>query len=49
MLLQSSLEVALSVIRANPAVLEGLGAYLEGDLPNDLDVLCYDSFICLIR
>ncbi|AQK73137.1 ATP-dependent zinc metalloprotease FTSH 7, chloroplastic-like [Zea mays] len=28
-LLQSSLEVALSVIRANPAVLEGLGAYLE--------------------
>ncbi|OEL33219.1 ATP-dependent zinc metalloprotease FTSH 7, chloroplastic [Dichanthelium oligosanthes] len=29
MLLQSALEVALSVIRANPAVLEGLGAYLE--------------------
>ncbi|KAI4980825.1 hypothetical protein ZWY2020_021310 [Hordeum vulgare] len=28
-LLQSALEVALSVIRANPAVLEGLGAYLE--------------------
>lgn len=31
-LLQSALEVALSVIRANPAVLEGLGAYLEGNL-----------------
>ncbi|XP_072988692.1 ATP-dependent zinc metalloprotease FTSH 7, chloroplastic-like [Typha latifolia] len=29
MLLQSALEVALSVIRANPTVLEGLGAYLE--------------------
>nr|ACF86658.1 unknown [Zea mays] len=28
-LLQTALEVALSVIRANPAVLEGLGAYLE--------------------
>ncbi|XP_047081809.1 ATP-dependent zinc metalloprotease FTSH 7, chloroplastic-like [Lolium rigidum] len=28
-LLQSALEVALSVIRANPGVLEGLGAYLE--------------------
>uniref|UniRef100_A0ACD5Z1U6 Uncharacterized protein n=1 Tax=Avena sativa TaxID=4498 RepID=A0ACD5Z1U6_AVESA len=28
-LLQSALEVALSVVRANPAVLEGLGAYLE--------------------
>lgn len=30
-LLQSALEVALSVVRANPTVLEGLGAYLEGD------------------
>ncbi|KAL5580799.1 hypothetical protein UlMin_013241 [Ulmus minor] len=29
LLLQSALEVALSVIRANPAVLEGLGAHLE--------------------
>ncbi|KAF3322444.1 ATP-dependent zinc metalloprotease FTSH 7 [Carex littledalei] len=29
-LLQSALEVALSVIKANPTVLEGLGAYLEG-------------------
>ncbi|KAF3335681.1 ATP-dependent zinc metalloprotease FTSH 7 [Carex littledalei] len=28
-LLQSALEVALSVIKANPTVLEGLGAYLE--------------------
>ncbi|KAK1589097.1 hypothetical protein Q3G72_030486 [Acer saccharum] len=28
-LLQSALEVALCVIRANPTVLEGLGAYLE--------------------
>ncbi|OMO84272.1 Peptidase M41 [Corchorus capsularis] len=28
-LLQSALEVALSVVRANPAVLEGLGAHLE--------------------
>jgi hypothetical protein len=33
-LLQSALEVALSVIRANPGVLEGLGAYLEGNLTN---------------
>jgi cell division protease FtsH len=31
-LLQSALEVALSVIKANPTVLEGLGAYLEGNL-----------------
>lgn len=29
-LLQSALEVALSVVRANPNVLEELGAYLEG-------------------
>ncbi|KAG9453910.1 hypothetical protein H6P81_006814 [Aristolochia fimbriata] len=29
-LLQSALEVALSVVRANPTVLEGLGAHLEG-------------------
>ncbi|CAI9106931.1 OLC1v1006180C1 [Oldenlandia corymbosa var. corymbosa] len=29
-LLQSALEVALSVVRANPEVLEGLGAQLEG-------------------
>ncbi|KAI3959691.1 hypothetical protein MKW92_050824 [Papaver armeniacum] len=28
-LLQSALQVALSVVRANPTVLEGLGAYLE--------------------
>ncbi|XP_022964788.1 ATP-dependent zinc metalloprotease FTSH 9, chloroplastic-like isoform X2 [Cucurbita moschata] len=28
-LLQSALEIALSVVRANPAVLEGLGAHLE--------------------
>lgn len=30
-LLQSALDVALSVVRANPTVLEGLGAHLEGD------------------
>lgn len=29
-LLQSALDVALSVVRANPSVLEGLGAHLEG-------------------
>lgn len=29
-LLQSALEVALEVVRANPTVLEGLGAHLEG-------------------
>ncbi|KAG2673217.1 hypothetical protein I3843_13G067400 [Carya illinoinensis] len=28
-LLQSALDIALSVVRANPTVLEGLGAYLE--------------------
>ena len=30
-LLLSALEVALSVVRANPTVLEGLGAHLEGN------------------
>lgn len=30
-LLQSALEVALCVVRANPTVLEGLGADLEGN------------------
>lgn len=30
-LLQSALQVALSVVRANPTVLEGLGAQLEGN------------------
>lgn len=30
LLLQSALDVALSVVRANPTVLEGLGAHLEG-------------------
>lgn len=30
-LLQSALGVALSVVRANPDVLEGLGAHLEGN------------------
>ena len=29
-LLLSALDVALSVVRANPTVLEGLGAHLEG-------------------
>jgi cell division protease FtsH len=32
-LLQSALGIALLVIRSNPAVLEGLGAQLEGDAP----------------
>lgn len=31
-LLQSALDVALSVVRANPTVLEGLGAHLEGNI-----------------
>uniref|UniRef100_A0A2P2KZ20 ATP-dependent zinc metalloprotease FTSH 9ic-like n=1 Tax=Rhizophora mucronata TaxID=61149 RepID=A0A2P2KZ20_RHIMU len=31
-LLQSALDVSLSVVRANPTVLEGLGAHLEGTL-----------------
>ncbi|XWS28722.1 hypothetical protein CRYUN_Cryun25bG0095600 [Craigia yunnanensis] len=31
-LLQSALEVALSVVRANPTVLEGLGAHLEDNM-----------------
>ena len=30
-LLQSALAIALSIIRANPAVLDGLGADLEGN------------------
>ena len=29
-MLQSALDVALSVVQANPTVLEGLGAHLEG-------------------
>lgn len=48
MLLQSALEVALSVIRANPTVLEGLGAYLEGNLLNYLNastlLFCFMPF-----
>lgn len=41
-MLQSALDVALSVVRANPTVLEGLGAHLEGDasLPLDFDNVC---------
>lgn len=31
-LLQSALDVALSVLHANSTLLEGLGAYLEGEL-----------------
>lgn len=31
-LLQSALDVALAVVRANPTVLEGLGAHLEGNI-----------------
>ena len=31
-MLQSALGIALSVVRANPTVLEGLGAQLEGDI-----------------
>ena len=30
-MLQSALEVSLSIVRANPTVLEGLGAHLEGN------------------
>lgn len=47
-LLQSALEVALSVVRANPTVLEGLGAQLEGtswiitqSVSLNLDDYCY--------
>lgn len=41
-LLQSALDVALSVVRANPTVLEGLGAHLEGEglPPLDSDNVC---------
>lgn len=43
MLLQSALEAALSVVRANPTVLEGLGADLEGiaELLVDLNLFNY--------
>ena len=37
-LLQSALEIALSVVRANPTVLEGLGAQLEGYLYSDIEL-----------
>lgn len=33
-LLQSALDIALCVVRANPKVLEGLGAQLEGNMFN---------------
>lgn len=41
-LLQSALDVALSVMRANPTVLEGLGAHLEGDF-------LFLEFYCMLR
>lgn len=47
-LLQSALEVALSVVRANPTVLEGLGAHLEGTtllIPYFLNYVLYDTTI----
>ena len=46
-LLQSALDVALSVVRANPTVLEGLGAHLEGDasLPLDFDNVCAHAHV----
>lgn len=31
-MLQSAMDVALCVVRANPDVLEGLGAHLEGKI-----------------
>lgn len=31
-MLQSALDVALCVVRANPTVVEGLGAHLEGNI-----------------
>lgn len=45
MLLQSSLEVALSIVRANPTVLEGLGAQLEGNIFEDLMI---SGSLCLV-
>lgn len=42
-LLQSALDVALSVVRANPDVLEGLGAQLEGNPL--LDSISLSTFI----
>lgn len=47
MLLQSSLEVALSIVRANPTVLEGLGAQLEGNIFEDLLISGLPS-LCLV-
>lgn len=46
-MLQSALDVALSVMRANPTVLEGLGAYLEGNALY-LHVWVYDSILVSI-
>lgn len=41
-LLQSALDVALSVVRANPDVLEGLGAQLEGNpLPDSISLFAF--------
>lgn len=45
-MLQSALDVALSVMRANPTVLEGLGAHLEGDFFVS-GVLLYASYYCI--
>lgn len=43
-LLQSALNVALTVVRANPDVLEGLGAQLEG---NTLHI--WILILCLLK
>lgn len=46
-MLQSALDVALSVVRANPSVLEGLGAHLEGDILLLWYIILFPTFYSL--
>lgn len=46
-LLQSALEVSLSIVRANPTVLEGLGAHLEGNSTGRILYLGIGGMLCL--
>lgn len=47
-LLQSALEVALCVVRANPDVLEGLGACLEGNYVSANFVSLSSSYLIIL-
>lgn len=48
-LLQSALDMALCVVRANPNVLEGLGAYLEGIISTAYLYSVYPDIWCKLQ